>query len=1064
MDSCLRRNEGGFGWWWIMGGVMVLSYEDVGCRGVAVELLRRHDGFGAEAEITSQVRDFLVVTGLVESGDIREEVAPAAGSGNLVDLAALDTLIEVKRRIGDGMVPDVGHVEQLDGYLRAAMDANRGVRIGILTDGKHWLLRWPNAVGINTSAPYGFVLSDADRWYSLYEWLRDNALVARRSIEPTSEEIGEQFSPSSPLYEREIDTLRSLYEEYSGFETVAVKRRLWHDLLRTALGEVVGGDEFDDLFVRHTYLTMVVGIVVQATFGLDVVQIAENDPDDLLKGRQFSESTGLHGVIESDFFTWPIEVGARALIKTVARRVARFDWSSPPSDIAATLYQTVIPAQERRDLGEYYTPRWLAKAIVEEVVTDPVNQRVLDPSCGSGTFVAECVEHFLEAAKLQNVPDARLFELLRESVTGIDVHPVATHLARAAWVIAAKPAIETSPSTAVTVPIYLGDSLQLRYQSRDLFGVNNVAIEVGDEENTELVFPLALVNHAETFDQVMVDVAGHIENGENPQLAINDVPLTDHESETLSATIDKLVDLHAQGRDHIWAYYTRNLVRPLTLARNKVDVIVGNPPWLNYNQTTDVLRDELVNQSRNAYEIWVGGRYATHQDVASLFYARCVDLYLRDGGWIGMVMPHSALQSGQYTKWRSGEWKQQSDAGKPRTDTGRRRVNYARTLSVDFKSKTAWDLERLQPNDFFPAPSSVIFAERKGESGGAKPLAGTVKQWIGETGSSDVRRVDMEITDTSGGHVSPYAGWTRNGATIFPRVLFFVNESENPATVALGNTITTVPRRGVYDKEPWKSLDLPSLHGNTIEQEHVFDVHLGETLVPYATLEPLRAVLPIKRGSPHIEHDPSAPGGIAPDSMERRMRNRWRTLDRAWEDNKRIGNQMSLVEQLDYYGKLSAQLAWQKNPGDRPVRIAYAKSGAPTAALVVDNDQIIENILNWVTCSNDDEAHYLLAIINSEILAASVNRFTIPNWSGKTRHLHKHLWRLPIPEFDVGDSLHVSISDAGRLAAAGVELELGNLRRQYERLTVTIARREIRRWLGESEEGARVEGLVGELV
>ena len=38
-----------------------------------------------------------------------------------------------------------------------------------------------------------------------------------------------------------------------------MKRRLWHDLLRTALGEVVEGDKFDDLFVRHTYLTMVVG-------------------------------------------------------------------------------------------------------------------------------------------------------------------------------------------------------------------------------------------------------------------------------------------------------------------------------------------------------------------------------------------------------------------------------------------------------------------------------------------------------------------------------------------------------------------------------------------------------------------------------------------------------------------------------------------------------------------------------------------------------------------------------------------------------------------------------------
>ena len=37
-------------------------------------------------------------------------------------------------------------------------------------------------------------------------------------------------------------------------------------------------------------------------------------------------------------------------------------------------------------------------------------------------------------------------------------------------------------------------------------------------------------------------------------------------------------------------------------------------------------------------------------------------------------------------------------------------------------------------------------------------------------------------------------------------------------------------------------------------------------------------------------------------------------------------------------------------------------------------------------------------------------------------------WRLPIPEFDGGDSLHVSIADAGRDAAQGVERELENLR------------------------------------
>ena len=194
---------------------MTIRHDDAQCREIAAELLRRHGELQEEANITSGIREFLVQTGLVESSEIREEISPAEGSRNAVDLAALDTFIEVKRRIGNGIVPDGAHVGQLDDYLEAAMEASKGVRIGILTDGKYWVLRWPNAVMINTSPPYAFTLTDADRWYGLYEWLRDNALVARQDIEPTAEEIRNQFSPTSPLYEREIDTLRALYERSS---------------------------------------------------------------------------------------------------------------------------------------------------------------------------------------------------------------------------------------------------------------------------------------------------------------------------------------------------------------------------------------------------------------------------------------------------------------------------------------------------------------------------------------------------------------------------------------------------------------------------------------------------------------------------------------------------------------------------------------------------------------------------------------------------------------------------------------------------------------------------------
>ena len=999
----------------------------------------------------------MTVTGLVKDEEIDEENPPALGSRRAVDLTALDTFIEFKRRIGTtgGFNPDPENVRQLDDYLEASQKQGR-VRMGVLTDGKHWLLRWPNAGPVRTVRPYAFTFEDPDRWVELHDWLRDYALSAEENKQPSRDAIAEHFGPNSPSYERDIATLKALYDEYAGYNTIKVKRDLWRNLLTAALGEIARtDDQLDGLFVRHTYLTAVIGMVVQARFGGDIVRLAANDPADLLHGRDFRDKTGLQGVVESDFFAWPTEVGGSPFLRILGRRIARFDWRQAPNDVAAILYETVIPPDERRQLGEYYTPDWLARAIVREVVTDPLGQYVLDPACGSGTFVAEAVTHFIEAARDTSLDPKDQLEWLRFSISGIDVHPVAVHLARAAWVLAAQPALQAANAaglaTNVTVPIYLGDALQLRFQTGDLFAQHEVRIQVNDDQNTELVFPVSLVDRAEDFDALMGDVAEAIEHGADPSFALDDQQITDPtERQTLENTIAALQQLHAEGRNHIWAYYTRNLVRPVALSRNKVDVIVGNPPWINYNQTVSTLRAELERQSKDLYGIWAGGRYATHQDVAGLFFARSADLYLKDGGVIGMVMPHSALQTGQYTKWRTGSWQARS--------SGRR-------LAVDFGHKTAWDLEKLDPNTFFPVPASVAFAQRVGEGDTAKatPLAGRVDRWLGKAGAADVRRVPAGITDTSVGGGSPYAGHSRQGAVIVPRSLFFVEETENPAAIQAGQTVTVNPRRGSQDKEPWRSLELAAISEQTIEAAHVFDVHLGETLVPYATLDPLKAVLPFKQGDHSLPADTSGVGGINLGALGQRMRDRWRIVSRVWEANRAEANKMDLMGQLDYYAKLSAQLEWQGDPTGRPSRVVYTTSGEPTAALLHDDTAVVDHLLFWIACKDLAEADYLLGIINSDTLYTAVTPL-MPKGQFGARHLHKHLWKLPIPEFDPGNGLHVEVSQAGRAAADGAAQRLAQLRQQRDRVTVTIARRELRQWLRQSPEGKAVEDAVGRLL
>ena len=643
-----------------------IDYNDPTIRAAAAEILRRHENDEPEANITTAVRDFLVATRLVRSNDVVEENPPAQGSRRAVDLTALDTFIEFKRRIGStgGMNPNPDYVRQLDDYLEQSHKRGR-VRMGVLTDGKYWLLRWPNAGPVKTTLPYAFTFDDPDRWISLFEWLRDNALTAEEGIAPDRVSIPARFGPQSPSYERDIAVLKALYQRNKDSNTIRVKTQLWRNLLMAALGEVASTEaKMDDLFVRHSYLTAVIGMVVQARFGIDVKERSENDPADLLYGREFRSKTGLQGVVESDFFAWPTEVdGGLPFVKTLARRVARFDWQKAPNDVASILYETVIPPDERRQLGEYYTPQWLARAMVREVVTDPLDQTVLDPACGSGTFVAEAVTHLIETAKNEGFNGKDTLDWLRIHVAGIDVHPVAVHLARAAWVLAAQPAIQAAVAegfhSSITVPIYLGDALQLRYRTGDMFAEQHVTIQVNDERNTELVFPVSLVERAEDFDALMGDVSESIEKGERPFVYLDDngIRAGTPEREILEQTIDTLQTLHKEGRNHIWAYYTRNLVRPVALSRTKVDVVIGNPPWLNYNKTVSTLRTELERQSKDLYGIWTGGIYATQQDVAGLFFARCVDLYLKDGGVIGMVLPHSALQTGQYAKWRTGTWR-----------------------------------------------------------------------------------------------------------------------------------------------------------------------------------------------------------------------------------------------------------------------------------------------------------------------------------------------------------------------------------------------------------------------
>ena len=620
-----------------------IDINDPKYREAARQMLWRHDNFEAEANVTSAVRDFLITTGLAASEEIVEENPPSEGSRRAVDLTALDTFIEVKRRISAAAsgYPNAEYVRQLDDYLDQSAKDNR-VRMGVLTDGRHWLLRWPNAGAPMMMPPHYFTLRDEDGWFSLYEWLRDEALFSQfRTYLPTPTTSPAISGPTAPPSSATSHALNALYQQ---LRRIRDRQGQAPALARPAArrpGRSRGAGTRRSPSTTCSSATRisaaVLSMVVQASFGIDIRRHGRDRPG--RPARRAESSTTRQDCGECWSLTssaWPKEVGANA----AAERPSRARWPASTggrrrTDTASTLYVTVIPPRSGGTLGEYYTPAVAgAKTMVRELVDKPLEQRVLDPACGSGTFLAEAVSNYRGRRERGRVgareggerPASRGHRNRRSSRRRLSSRARPGRSPRA------------RPSTPrpgrrrrrgpYRLPVYLGDALQLRFRTGDLLAEREITIQTGDEDATELVFPVSLIDRAENFDAVIADVSTYITTGEDPYLALDDNHVTDEaERETLRGTIATLQRLHDEGRDHVWAYYARNMVRPLALSREKVDVVIGNPPWINYNQTADVLRTELQRLSRGVYGIWAGGRYATHQDVAGLFFCRSVDLY-----------------------------------------------------------------------------------------------------------------------------------------------------------------------------------------------------------------------------------------------------------------------------------------------------------------------------------------------------------------------------------------------------------------------------------------------------
>ncbi len=246
-------------------------------------------------------------------------------------------------------------------------------------------------------------------------------------LEPTPRAIREELGLGSRAHALARERLTELLGQHRGDPVVARKRSVWAERLRACSGSSFVDD--DELFVAHGLLVAAALLVAHTLLDIDGATI---DPAELFAGQALAQR-GIEGVGETEVFDWLGSLpGASACLRPLAHAIARFEWAHVEHDLLKVLHHSLVAADLRKQLGEFYTPDWLAEAIVDEVIDAPHEQRVLDPSCGSGTFLFHALRRMLAA----NQPEPAAIAELVGRVRGIDLHPVAVALAKVTYLLA----------------------------------------------------------------------------------------------------------------------------------------------------------------------------------------------------------------------------------------------------------------------------------------------------------------------------------------------------------------------------------------------------------------------------------------------------------------------------------------------------------------------------------------------------------------------------------------------------------------------------------------------------
>lgn len=369
----------------------------------------------------------------------------------------------------------------------------------------------------------------------------------------------------------------------------------------------------------------------------------------------------------------------------------KFDFSEIVGDPLGTLYQRYFDKETRKALGEFYTPKEVVEYIIDAVGYEGrgiVGKRLLDPACGSGTFLVESLKRYLRVAEASGEEmHVALKKLCNEfQIVGFDIHPFATFMAQMQFMLVLIPAYKQAMKETRNLfvlnrlPIFRTDSLvdetkgEARKVTLETFanGQRFISVDTGlpvNSGNLKIKMPYDkdvfsrsdLLNVQEyfaalqaVFDTVKASAWQGIYGVDTEKLERNFkhylqekdwnklvsffTPYAQHFLEKFK----ELKETFGDGRliksieDIILAAILKNYV--------KYDFVVGNPPYVRQEGIPSTYKMYLM---KNFDEIFSG-----RNDLSTFFIKRGID-WLQDEGSFGYIVSNKFMKANYGVKLRA---------------------------------------------------------------------------------------------------------------------------------------------------------------------------------------------------------------------------------------------------------------------------------------------------------------------------------------------------------------------------------------------------------------------------